>query len=358
VLGSQGDLYLCGLYELDEAEGERNGAICVYKRDTVDHSLLMHPSESGILDMKICNEYVGSVESNGSLSVYRLSGSKDTNVQLEEICSALNDDEGFYLSLDWNTVPYENESQTSIAVSTQRGSIITYKFAEGKLHEDMIIPQAHKLFGSPVPAWIVAYDKHTSYRIVSGGDDTVLRMWDTRMYNEGGTYPIATVKHHEAGVTSAEWHPMLEHIFASGSYDEHVRVWDARMLAEPLCTVHTEGGVWRTKWNVSSSQDGSSKPLHILSAACMHSGSRVMLLDVEEAAYTDEGVENQYAVSVQQIAEHRDDDTSNEGGESKHLAYGIDLLRETRSSSNLELEMVSCSFYDDKLFQWTAEFHI
>ena len=62
-----------------------------------------------------------------------------------------------------------------------------------------------------------------------------MKLWDLR----AAASPIAIVKRHNAGVTSAQWHPRLEHVFASGSYDEFVRIWDDRMLVKPLLEIHT-----------------------------------------------------------------------------------------------------------------------
>jgi WD40 repeat protein len=44
---------------------------------------------------------------------------------------------------------------------------------------------------------------------------------------------------HTAGVTSGQWHPVHSDIFATGSYDEYVRVWDQGNVAAPLLKLHT-----------------------------------------------------------------------------------------------------------------------
>ena len=52
----------------------------------------------------------------------------------------------------------------------------------------------------------------------------------------------------------------------AGSYDQRLRVWDARMPAAPLLAeaVDTGGGVWRVKWHPSDES--------LVLAACMHAG--------------------------------------------------------------------------------------
>jgi hypothetical protein len=48
----------------------------------------------------------------------------------------------------------------------------------------------------------------------------------------GGAY--TNRKAHGAGVCTISPHPVLPHVLATGSYDEHVRIWDTRMLTRPM----------------------------------------------------------------------------------------------------------------------------
>jgi diphthine methyl ester acylhydrolase len=67
-----------------------------------------------------------------------------------------------------------------------------------------------------------------------------------------------------------EVNPHCSHVVATGSYDEHVRLWDMRALATPILTqkLSCGGGVWRLAWHPSE-QD-------TLLAACMQNGFAVL----------------------------------------------------------------------------------
>eukprot|EP00957_Ditylum_brightwellii_P061714 4682901-Ditylum_brightwellii.AAC.1 len=89
---------------------------------------------------------------------------------------------------------------------------------------------------------------------------------------------IGCDEYESGGVTSISYHPNLEYVFASGSYDEIVRLWDIRYLSsfssgnkkkkQPLASVNVGGGVWRLKWHPSKD--------NVLLVAAMHGGCRIV----------------------------------------------------------------------------------
>lgn len=210
--------------------------------------------ESGVLDMKVVKNIVCVALSTGGLVLYKVVNA----FNLELHASTCEPDEGLFLSIDVDNKLLDTcwEVATKIAVSTQLGSILIYEYIPSQHDENVILRKtgqisgAHSMFGEVMPAWIVFFDPHSKCRLISGGDDCVMKMWNLLTEAESSTVadtflqiyetPAASNrKAHTAGVTSGQWHPHFRHLFASGSYDEHVRIWDGRDFSRPLLDIYT-----------------------------------------------------------------------------------------------------------------------
>jgi diphthamide biosynthesis protein 7 len=206
-----------------------------------------------------------------------------------------------------------------VVVSTQHGT----------LHQVALAPpglaavrtwQAHA-----AETWIVACDRWDPARVYSGADDAALRCWDLR--TDCSAPCAANSKAHTMGVTTLASSPHHEHVLASGSYDEAVRVWDTRRLARPLATVPVGGGVWRLKWHPTE--------VCTLAAAAMHNGFHVLTFSAEaDGAPAWAGAPAGHMHYTRHAS----------------LAYGLDWCQQAGSRT-----LASCSFYDHSLHIWDAQ---
>lgn len=355
VFAGRSDVFACGLYELQEGEGvqeegraqERQGGVVICNAANGE-ALAKASRPGGVLDMKprpvgrhAQQQQLAAAYSTSRVELLEFTEERGTQPMLESVAvSAVCHEEGLLLSVSWC-------GETQLAVSTQQGNVVLYVADAGssELRPSARIDGAHSLFGAPIPAWIVASDPHCRHRLLTGGDDCALRLWDTRQSPTLAT--DAVTKCYTAGVTSGEWHPTAEHVFAAGSYDETCRVWDCRTMRAPLCSLHTGGGVWRTKWVCPAPLDPPASPasptVSHLALACMQAGSAVfrVALCPEASAWTAQG--------------HKECHHSDLAADSNHLAYGIAVLGSRQSPP--ELDVVSCSFYDNKVSRWIAPLH-
>ncbi|CDW97522.1 hypothetical protein, partial [Sporisorium scitamineum] len=121
-------------------------------------------------------------------------------------------------------------------------------------------------------AWIAAFDCFHPTTVWSGGDDLALKSWDLRSPSptHAPTPTFTCSKPFNGGVTSLQPHHLRQHIWAVGSYDSYLRLFDARMPARPLSETDVGGGVWRVKWHAEDSR--------MLLVGCMHDGFKVLKL--------------------------------------------------------------------------------
>lgn len=343
ALTSSGDycrhgVFACGIYELEEGPPPiHKGQIELYSADEGQRLGYM-AMDSGVLDVSWAADHnlAACALSSGELHVLRAA----PDFALEDIASIAMEDEGYFLSTAWGN------DVRSVATSTQEGSLVLYDLAEGGLRELLHLPGVHHMMGSPMPAWTVAFDPHCGggdVRLASGGDDMALRLWDVRDASSAATPASANTKVHTAGVTYVAWHPMRPHLLASGSYDEHVRLWDDRQLKTPVAECHTGGGIWRLEWSRNS----------FLAAACMHSGSKVMRVTgscaTEDASKSASSVFTaiemaEMTLSVEETYKFNDNENV--------LNYGMAILGVNEEG---DTRFASSSFYENVIDLWSVK---
>uniref|UniRef100_A0A8C5R5P5 Diphthine methyltransferase n=1 Tax=Leptobrachium leishanense TaxID=445787 RepID=A0A8C5R5P5_9ANUR len=271
------NILACGTYQLkkpesgpdDEASDRphtRLGRLYLYSyaADQIFSPVteLQRTETAAILDMKWCRVPVSDhptlavADAKGAVTLYRL---HDDSCRLQSVASVALGEERLALSLDWSTGRQEGGFPIKIVCSDSKGKLSLILVDESTPSMDIVCQWgAHDY-----EAWIGAFDYWNPDVVFSGGDDGLLKGWDTRT-KAFSFFP----SRHSMGVCSIQSNPHQENVLATGSYDEHVLLWDTRQMKRPMSDTHVQGGVWRLKWHPSRGD--------LLLAACMHSGFHIL----------------------------------------------------------------------------------
>jgi len=313
------NIILCSTYQLSSEEdvvGHKIRKGRIYLMQCQPELIELQRKETAaVLDAKWCWKLLGDqslagiVDAKGVLSLYGLNSEE----KFEEVNSSSPRDDGvLFLSLDWNNRIAEVDP--TIAVSQSNGNISLWRLANAQLLE-IGNWKAHDF-----EAWITAFDYWDPNTVYSGGDDALFKSWDIRDFSCS-----STSRRHSMGVCSIQSHPRKEYILATGSYDEHVLIWDKRNFKKPLSDTHINGGVWRIKWSPFHDKNGSD----YISTASMHAGFHVLKID-----------ENGNGSVIETNTSH------------ESLGYGIDWQNKMGNIEQDKALLACCSFYDHKLSVW------
>lgn len=404
--------FVCGNYQLVEATREKIGLIYLMEvgaeegKDATQASPLSMIERQcvdteAILDLKWCPEPIenkailGEASADGNLHLYSLpqptDTDKDTEATLVKMTKAQIGDgteELLGLSLDWSNRVI-SDKEPNVVVSHSKGGLSLFQLT----NQGAIKKNDWK--GHDYEVWITAFNYWDPNVIYSGADDTKFKGWDLRIPL---SYPTFQSNAHTMGVTVITANPHREHVIATGSYDEKLRIWDARNMRRPVDEYATGGGIWRLRWH----------PHHQarILAGCMHGGFHVIDTGLrppsssspgctDDAADTHTGTNTTTDVNAKDTGDSDKIETlkfTNVASYMEHnsLAYGCDWCYLPKSDtaqsrqeaddasvnkqlSNLGLQdsnsvgkinalrskvdnlVASCSFYDNQLHMWRVE---
>ncbi|CAH2037997.1 unnamed protein product, partial [Iphiclides podalirius] len=319
------DVLVCGTYQLDkkdEDQGENNkkqtrlGRIYLFVIDENSKELcpVQTIDTAGVLDQKWCYHLVQdfpvlvAVTSEGYIQLYRLR-SADGSLKLELWQEVLIGESVLALSLDWSSNK-SGSAEPMLVVSDSAGAVRVLKVAETGLRE-IFARQAHGF-----EAWVASFNYWNTDVFYSGGDDCLFKGYDRRAPDA-----VITNKSHEAGVTAIRGDVESEHRILTGSYDEKVRLWDARSLKSCISETEVGGGVWRLKWH--------PRAKGVVLAACMYGGFRLLRLE-GDGGMRSEGAGGRQLHAVCEYRQH------------ESIAYGADWNHRNGL-------VATCSFYDCRM---------
>ncbi|KAJ4486148.1 WD40-repeat-containing domain protein [Lentinula aciculospora] len=341
------DIFVCGTYNLLKPEEQfrtlppkRNGQClvfrCQYQQDDIAQSSFEKIQEinyPALPDMKWCHRSAASkatlaiADSEGGIHLLDWSPEES---RLEETTrkQIADSSETLCLSLDWSNRRNPTSNLGKLVVSCSDGNLVLLD----PNSSSVVITDSWK--AHEYEPWIAAWNYWDANMIYSGGDDLKLKGWDIRTDLRD---PIFVNKRFEAGITTIQSHPYIEHLLAVGSYDSSVRLFDVRKPV-PLSQTDVGGGAWRVKWHPSATRKSD------LLVACMHDGFKILRFD--ELATETKNLEDMQLLSSSATVIQRFD-------EHQSLAYGVDWSF-APSSNDKKTAIASCSFYDHNLRFWSG----
>lgn len=360
---------LVGTYYLDKPTGNRVGSVDVYDKNL--QLLKSYKTYGAILDLKISTfdeMLVATAHSTGNVTLWRVSfaDQDETSIDLEAmgtlqvfevdtLITSLH-----FSPLDANLLLVTNTLGESGVVDIARGNL---NFSSNALNDTYSRIETTPLKVQTLTQQVIQTEPESFFRqhslecwtgefgelqplqnvVFTGGDDATIIAHDLRSKD----HIWSNSRIHEAGVVGIKCSsPTFRHAkptsIITGSYDDHIRSLDLRMLGNdsiypgentPVIKKwehNLGGGVWRfsecPKKLVESSTHPTADADQLL-VCCMYNGAKIVSLDQEASIE-----ENDCFKVINYL---------NKGHES--MCYGGDWCRDF---------IVTCSFYDNSLQKW------
>ncbi|XP_058455272.1 diphthine methyltransferase isoform X2 [Malaya genurostris] len=307
------NLFACGTYQLDENETNncgsshavRKGRLLLFSYNIENNSLTLKQTieTSAILDQKWHQQIpsVAVVNASGEVVMFNLSLEEQlTKIDILSIPITDGGSDQLALSIDWT-----KQGDRALVSDSNGGISIIRTDKCGMRIQNRWTAHAFE-------AWTCAFDKANDNVVYTGGDDAVLCVYDIRCLN----VTVAKNKSHSAGITSLLAFHHVEHLLATGSYDDNLRIFDTRYMKSPANQINLGGGVWRIKSN-------HHQPDQIL-CACMYHNFSIINLHSDRSIVLD-----------------------TEYNEHNSICYGCDWSYNSNESESKYF--ATCSFYDHKL---------
>lgn len=347
-------LFVAGTYELDERTQTRFGKLYTY---SVEQQTQNGDGDSqtsdvhvrrigkvidtpGIFDLRwIPGEVLGSTTAvvgalaDGSLTVFDtvLSSESDGEEREERTGTLISSEKSSAMALSVDCLRGEmggDSNAVRVTSSYSDGAARVHHLSNDGEMSCIRAWEAHSL-----EAWVSSWSRHHGGNVIyTGGDDAKFAGWDIRQPGEGTcVLAFQDRKSHNAGVCCIVETPGQGWRILTGSYDQYIRVWDARYTTKPVCSTQldTGGGVWRLKINPHEPQ--------LILAACMHHGFSIFRVDVDTAG-------DQISIDLCERYPYQ-----------QTLAYGCGWshMKPQRAFNGPPFIVSTCSFYDNLLHIWS-----